>query len=268
MPDFFVVDKCCLMFISVSCQTINRHPENLQGLKNMPRILTMTMEISDKEAENYLERLFTRSDVEITGDGGGQVATAIATPSAPMTPAATGTLDKNGVEWNASFHATTKTMKADGTWKAAKGMDAEVKAAAAIYNATPAAPDAPAAVCEVMTPAAPVAPVAVCEVMTPAAPVAPVAPSSPVAPTPPAAPVAPVAAPVLPVAPVAPPVPAPVSFEELTAAFGVVIARVGQDALMAVLGQIYTDAGTDAAGSTLQTNETHRASVFNAINAL
>jgi peptidoglycan hydrolase-like protein with peptidoglycan-binding domain len=249
MPDFFVVDKCCLMFISVSCQTINRHPENLQGFKNMPRILTMTMEISDKEAENYLERLFTRSDVEITGDSGGQLATAIATPSAPVTPAATGTLDKNGVEWNASFHATTKTMKADGTWKAAKSMDAEVKAAAAIYNATPAAP----------------APVTVNEVMTPAAPVAPTPPAAPVAPTPPAAPVA---APVLPIAPVAPPVPAPVSFEELSAAFGVVIARVGQDALMAVLGQIYTDAGTDVTGSTLQTNETHRALVFNAINAL
>jgi hypothetical protein len=212
------------------------------------RIMTMTMEVSDKEAENFLNRFNDRSDVEITGDSGGQVATAIATPSAPVAPAATGTLDKNGVEWNASFHATTKTMKADGTWKAAKGMDDATKAAAAVYNSTPAAPVA-----------APEAP---------AAPVAPAAPAAPVAPAAPAAPVAPVAAPVLPVAPVAPPVPAPVSFEELTAAFGVVIARVGQDALMAVLGQIYTDAGTDAAGSTLQTNETHRASVFNAINAL
>jgi hypothetical protein len=222
------------------------------------RIMTMTMEVSDKEAENFLNRFNDRSDVEITGDSGGQVATAIATPSAPVAPAATGTLDKNGVEWNASFHATTKTMKADGTWKAAKGMDDATKAAAAVYNSTPAAP-----VAAPEAPAAPVAPAA------PAAPVAPAAPAAPVAaPEAPAAPVAPVAAPVLPVAPVAPPVPAPVSFEELTAAFGVVIARVGQDALMAVLGQIYTDAGTDAAGSTLQTNETHRASVFNAINAL
>ena len=76
------------------------------------------------------------------------------------------------------------------------------------------------------------------------------------------------AAPETPTAPAAPTAPAPVSFEQLTAGFTEVIARIGQDALMAKLGEIYEACGVPADGSSLQTNETQRTQVLQMINQL
>ena len=212
-----------------------------KGILNM-RTMTITMEINDEEAGNLLKHLSNRGEVAVAGTD------SSATP-APVAPSAT-EVDVNGVPWDGRYHAKTKTCKADGTWKAASGMDDATKAEAKAYNdsfkASPAAPAAPAA---------PVAPAA------PAAPVAPAAPAAPVAPAAPAAPVAP-AAPAAPVAPV------PVSFEDLTAGFTEVIARIGQEALMAKLADIYAAAGVGPDGASLQNNETQRAQVLEAIKAL
>ena len=156
-----------------------------------------------------------------------------------------GETDVNGVVWDERYHAGTKGTNKDGSWKARKGMDEATKQAAEAYEAQFKNPVAD----------------------TPPAPAAPTAPATPETPPAPAAPVAPVA-PVAPAVPETPAAPAPVSFEELTAGFTEVIGRIGQDALMAKLGQIYADAGVPADGSTLQTNETQRRQVLDAIKAL
>ena len=209
----------------------------------MARIMTVTMEVTDEEATNFMNRFAERGDATINETTN---VTNVATTAAPV--GGEQLLDDHGVQWDARYHATTKTKKANGGWKAAKGMDDATKAEAAAYeasfkNPTPSAPTPPAA------PVAPVTEEPAEEVVAPAAP------------TPPAAPVAPAI-------PAAPAAPAPVSFEELTAGFGEVIGRIGQDALMAQLGQIYADAGVDSEGTSLQTNETQRAQVLAAIKAL
>lgn len=192
------------------------------------RLMTITMEVNDEEAANLLNRFAERGEVEVTGDAGGQVATAITSPATPAAPVATtAELDDNGVPWDERYHAGTKTKNKNGTWKSRRGMTDAEKDEAEAYE----------------------------ESFSGSEPATPAAPAAPVAPTPPAAPVAPAA-------------PAPVSFEELTAGFTEVIGRIGQDALMAQLGQIYADAGVPADGASLQTNETQRASVLTAIKAL
>jgi hypothetical protein len=212
----------------------------------MARIMTVTMEVTDEEATNFMNRFAERGDAVINETTNVTNVAAPASPTAPVSGEQL--LDDHGVQWDARYHATTKTKKANGGWKAAKGMDDATKAAAAAYeasfkNPTPAAPTPPAA---------PVTEEPAEEVVASAAP------------TPPAAPVAPTA----PAIPAAPATPAPVSFEELTAGFGEVIGRIGQDALMAQLGQIYADAGVDSEGTSLQTNETQRSQVLAAIKAL
>lgn len=198
----------------------------------MPRIMTITMEVSDQEVGNLLQRINERGGESATIS---DVTNVTNTTTTPAPPSGEQLLDDHGVQWDARYHATTKTKKANGAWKAAKGMDAATKAAAEAYensfkNAVPVAE-------------------------TPAPPAAPSAPVVPSAPTPPSIPAAPTP-------------PAPVSFEELTAGFGEVIAVIGQPALMEKLGAIYADAGVDSEGSSLQTNETQRAQVLAAIKAL
>lgn len=208
------------------------------------RLMTITMEVSDEEATNLLTRFAERGAAGIDG-----VEVAAADNSAELAPApdaaeikeaVTGepALDVNGVPWNATHHASTKGVNKDGSWKARRGMTDAEKQAAAIYEQSFAGQPAPA-------------------VST-----APDVPVTPTAPTPPAPPVPALTVPVAPVAP------QPVSFEELTAGFGEVIGRVGQDVLMANLGKIYEDAGVDSQGVSLQSNETQRAQVLAAIKAL
>lgn len=222
------------------------------------RTLTLTMEINDQEAGNLLNRIATRgaaavvqdltAPVEPLAESGlnvpsesGPVMAEVATTEAA--PATSGELDDHGVPWNEQFHAKTKTKRADGGWKALRGMDDATKQAAEAYEAQfKAAAPAPAEA------AAPVAP----PVPTPA----------------PAAPVAAPAAPAIPVAPVAEAAPAPVSFEEVSARFGEVIAQYTQPVLMEKLPAIYETAGTKADGTELQTNETHRAAVMSELNRL
>lgn len=199
------------------------------------RLMTITMEVSDEEATNLLNRMGERGNASFDGE-------TATTPAAPATPEAPAELDANGVPWNALYHAGTKGKNKNGTWKALRGMDDATKDAAEAYEASFENADS--------------------EPEAPAAPVAPAAPPAAPAPTPPAAPVAPTAV------PEAPATPAPVSFEELTAGFTEVIGRIGQEALMAKLGQIYADAGVPADGASLQTNETQRAQVLAAIRAL
>lgn len=208
------------------------------------RIMTITMEVNDEEAKNLLNRFAERGAVTFEDDDDDD-----AQPSTPSAPSTGAEVDVNGVPWNERFHAKTKTKTNAGVWKAAKGMDDATKAEAEQYAAQFSNP----------TPAPPAA-----EATAPTPPAPPAPPAAPAATTPPAPP----AAPVMPVAPVAPTPPAPVSYEDLTTGFTETIARVGQPVVMANLAQIYANAGVDAAGESLQTNETQRAQVLAAIRAL
>jgi hypothetical protein len=206
------------------------------------RIMTITMEVNEAEVSSLLARFAERGEVTVGGDG----------PVTNTTATADGEVDSAGVPWNPLYHAGSKGKKSDGTWTALRGMDDATKAAAAAYEASfknpaPAATGLPdEGIPQFLQRDAN-------GVTTPATP---------------AAPVAPVGVPAMPVAPVAAPVPAPVTFEELSAEFTATIGRIGQDALMAKLGEIYAAAGVDSQGASLQTNETQRAQVLAAIKAL
>lgn len=90
-------------------------------------------------------------------------------------------VNKHGIPWNETYHASTKTQKNDGHWTRVRGVD---KAAADAYEAQFTAPVSTAPT----TPAAPVVP-------TP--PATPGVPPVPGVPTPPVAPVTPAAPPVV-----------------------------------------------------------------------
>lgn len=159
----------------------------------MPRIIKFEIEVTDEEMSNFLARASG-------GDGRKVVSQTDATtenegPAATDAPA----VDKNGVAWDARYHASSKALVADGTWRARKGMSDAEKAEADAYNKggadatfvkdTEAEPN--------MT-------------TVPSLPVAAPAPSLPVG---------------MPGLPAAAPAPAPVSYEEVVAAYSAAIAK-------------------------------------------
>jgi hypothetical protein len=199
----------------------------------MPRILTITLECSDQEVANLLDRFKERGAVEVAD-------------TSPEGPKPTGDTDARGVIWDARFHASTKNTNQDGSWKARRGMSDAEKADAEAYES---AFTNPAPVASEPEPVADDS--AIPAFLQKSAAAAPVVPS---APTPPTAPAAPVVA----------PTPAPVTYDALIAKFTAVQAdpKVGTDKLMANLARIYEAAGCSADGSSLQTNETQRAVVM------
>lgn len=126
----------------------------------MARIINFSIEVTDEEMQNFLFRM------------SGADGRKIEAQEENDTPEESGTTDKNGVEWNADFHASSKALNADGTWRRRRGLsDAEIAAAEAYEKG--------------VAPAEPVAPVAPAEPAEPAAPAAPVGlPGMPAAPTP------------------------------------------------------------------------------------
>lgn len=96
-------------------------------------------------------------------------------PAAPVAPAETGR-DSAGVPWDSRIHSTPATAKADGTWRARRGVDPAT--AARITAELLSTVNAPAAPAPVVT-----APVAAAPAPPAPAPVAPPAPVLPPAPT-------------------------------------------------------------------------------------
>lgn len=82
----------------------------------MPRTMTLTLEITDAELQNFLAKFADRGAMQMDDDDGD-------------TPA-TGEVDKNGVPWLEAVHASTKTLTKDGTWRGKKGVTPEQRAAA------------------------------------------------------------------------------------------------------------------------------------------
>lgn len=83
----------------------------------MPRIITLTMEITDEEHANFLQKFVDRASVE-TDDADDDTATDAGTGGDG--------LDKNGTPWLADVHSSSKAKNQDGTWRARKGVDKAV----------------------------------------------------------------------------------------------------------------------------------------------
>lgn len=187
----------------------------------MPRI-NFFIDVTEEEMSNFLARMSGGDGRKVTAQA--DTATDDDGPAATNAPAT----DKNGVAWDARYHASSKALNADGTWRARKNMSDEDKAAADAYNK---AGNAPAA-----TPSIPAEDVAPTQS-------APAVPSEAA----PALPAAPAAMPGLPMPAAAP---QPVSYEEVVAAY---TAAIGKNPSLDVAA-LYAKAGvTDP--NTLTTDE-------------
>lgn len=165
----------------------------------MARIINFSMEVTDEEFANFLSRASGADGRKVTAQVDDTEDEGPANSSAPAT-------DKNGVAWDERFHASSKAVNADGTWRRKRGLSPEETAAADAYEkgeSTEAAEEP--------------APVATPEL-----------------------PVAPVTMPGLPTAAPAP-TPTPVSYEELVALFGQAVAK--DASVSANFAELYAKAG-------------------------
>lgn len=168
----------------------------------MTKKYIFTVEVSDTEHENFLHR--------ISGADGRKVTLQTDADDEGPTNTAAPETDKNGVAWDARFHASSKAIVADGSWRRKKGLTDAEKAAADEYDASGnAAP--------VETPS------------VPAEPVAPM-PSAEPAPLP--------GLPTMPGLPAAAPAPEPVSYEDLVKMFQTLKPEVAAN-----FGALYAEAG-------------------------
>lgn len=192
----------------------------------MPRIITFTMELTDEEATFFLNnRVAPAAGAANLAPVGG------ADDEGPVNTAAPA-VDKNGVPWLEAVHAGTKAMNNDGTWRAKRGVDKAVVAAAEAAAKTTSGTNLSTGDDRIDPNAAQVAALAP----------APGLPPMPGLPLPP---------------PVAAAAPAPVSYEELSGLVqGVLTAGHTPDKITA----IYAEVGlTDV--NDLLTNETLRANL-------
>lgn len=162
----------------------------------MPRI-NFYIDVTEEEMSNFLARA--------SGGDGRKVTAQADTTTDDEGPAATNApaTDKNGVAWDARYHASSKALNADGTWRSRKNMSDEEKAAAEAYNKGGVA-EQPASRAEMVN--------EVGQVPEPVA--APSLPAAAPAPTMPGLPM-----------PAAPAAPAPVSYEEVVAAYTAAVAK-------------------------------------------
>ena len=164
-----------------------------------------------------------------------------------------GTLDKDGLPWDARIHATTAqgggVITAKGVWRAKKGLDAAVKAQVeAELRAAQSSPQPVAA-----PPAAPAA--------APPPPSAPVAPAPPVAPPPSEAPP--------PAAPAAPaPVELPPAGESNPGAFAATMAKITQAQAAGTVTQDQVTAALTGLGLQALRDLLNRADLIPAFEAL
>lgn len=84
----------------------------------MPRIMTFTMEVNDAEFANFLAQVNARATPVDT-----DVAPVAQTEDEGPVNTSAPTLDKNGTPWLADFHASTKAVNNDGTWRRKRGVD-------------------------------------------------------------------------------------------------------------------------------------------------
>lgn len=101
----------------------------------MAKITIETDDIS--EARSLLDALETRGTTTTPATTTPTQAIQT-TPEARVDPNAaadTPDLDSNGMSWNAEIHTSTKTLNADGSWKAARGKADEAKAAVSAFKA-------------------------------------------------------------------------------------------------------------------------------------
>lgn len=188
----------------------------------------IVLEITDEHYNNLLAHIAQNGNILDTDavDLGENTPAPVGAPS----------VDNRGVPWHANFHAPSKSIIKDGSFRRIKGVD---KAAADAY-------EAPFIAASAATPAT--APAAV-------AASAPAMPGLPGLPTP---------APVLQM-PVAAPAPAPVDYPTVVALFGEKLqtGKITNDQI----GAIYAEAGVDANNTAaLQTDETLRAKLAGVLN--
>lgn len=199
----------------------------------MPRILTMTLELTDDEAAFFLNnRLAPAAATAHIAPVGGDSDEGPVNTAAPA-------VDKNGVPWLEAVHAGTKAMNQDGTWRAKRGVDKAVVAAAEAAAKTTTGTNLSTGDAERADPNA-----AQVAALAPAAPAAPGLPPMPGLP------------PVLP-PPAAPEPVKPVSYEELSALVqSVLTAGNTPDKVTAIYAEIGLTDVND-----LLTNETLRANL-------
>lgn len=93
----------------------------------MSRIITFSMELTDEEFSFFLNNRVApalgNSNVAPVGGAGNESDEGQVNTNAPA-------VDKNGIPWLADVHAGTKAMNQDGTWRAKRGVDKAVVAAA------------------------------------------------------------------------------------------------------------------------------------------
>lgn len=159
----------------------------------MARIFKIEIEVTDEEFSNFLSRM--------SGEDGRKVTPQVVEATEDDGPAAIDApeTDKNGVAWDERFHASSKAVNADGTWRRKRGLSPEETAAAEEYEKGATA----TATVTVATDVAPVPD-------TPE-------PVAPVLPTP--------TMPGMPGLPVAPVAPEPVSYEEVVKLYQAAVAK-------------------------------------------
>lgn len=197
----------------------------------MTAFLDIRVAVSDDDFQRFLDRLASSAvTITATDEDGEELSTA------PV-----GVVDKNGIPWLESVHASTRTQTKDGRWKRLKGVTEEQRdAAEAAWKQANPTPTGAAAVQAVFTPPTAVAPEPPAINPAPASVTIPpqVPASAPVATAPVTA--APVAAPAA-TAPVfipgmTPPAPAPVAvvedkpvtLEDIGTAFGTLQGKFGE----------------------------------------
>lgn len=94
----------------------------------MAKIIIETDDIA--EARSLLDAIETRTGVKPVVGETQEIKTPVETSETGEPE-----LDSNGMEWDGNIHTSTKTMNADGSWKAARGKAAEAKKAVEDHKA-------------------------------------------------------------------------------------------------------------------------------------
>lgn len=205
--------------------------------------ITLTIEVTEEERAALINRFIATANAVVEPDDG--------VPSDPNGSK----VDVTGVVWDARFHGANMSKNQDGTWRRKKGLSEQEKADADNYEA--GCRGAPAATAQAAAgTVAPVQPTADVPSFLQTGSFAP----SPVMPTPgmPSA---------IPGMPAAPPPPAPVSYQEMIAAFQAAIARVGEPRVQGELAGIYQRAGVTEM-TQLETDGDKRIAVKNELDRL
>ena len=102
--------------------------------------IKIVIECDDEgEARSIMETLTSRAAQEpvvLEAPAAPQAAAPVAGKSAPVIDADDAVVDSDGMPYDAAIHTTTRTVNADGTWKAQRGKADAAKAARAAFKAS------------------------------------------------------------------------------------------------------------------------------------